>query len=173
MPHNSSISRIRSSWLALGLLFATPAFAHDTLPAEWCLDPNTSPVETIRFDFTPAALASYRERNPILTDPPADIQCTDVRSCGIVDDWFWANQMAQQFCAGSQSQPVALRATDPKTQTPIAIVSAPLEFNARDHHDRYRFRDNQHLVGFCVACLPPKATPAPEEPMPPGDPISH
>jgi hypothetical protein len=149
--------------LVLGLLLAAPAFAHDTLPRAWCIDPNTTPIVVARFDIAPESLQRYREENPILQDPPPDQQCTDLRSCGIVDDWFWANQRAQEICAGSQ--PVAQRSLTSRTSPPMPFVHAPSAFNARNHHDAYRFGSG-HLVGSCVICVPSTAVPAPGEPAP-------
>lgn len=176
MPRNPAISRIRPGWLGLCLLFAAPAFAHDTLPKEWCLDPNTVPVVVAHFDFAPETLALYRERNPILKDPPPDLQCNDLRSCGIVDDWFWADQMAQQFCIDSQTEsapePASLRAQEPQNAKPMPFVHAPLSFNARDHHGEYSFRSG-HLRGTCVVCKPAATSSALTKPATAGDPPSR
>lgn len=176
MQRNPAISRIRPSWLGLYLLFAAPAFAHDTLPAEWCLDPNTVPVVVAHFDLAPETLLLYRERNPILKDPPPEIECTDLRSCGIVDDWFWANQMAEQFCIDSQiesaPEPASLRKQEPRSAKPMPFVHAPLSFNARDHHGEYSFRSG-YLSGVCVVCKPSATSPALTTPAPAHDPLSR
>jgi hypothetical protein len=136
---------------------------------EWCANPNTVPIVVAYFDIAPTSLALYREQNPILKDPPPGLSCFDMISCGIVDDWFWANQMAYQFC--SQSQSAAQLASTPQTSTPMPIVQAPLAFNAREHHQAYRFSSG-HLVGACVVCAPSTTVPTPLAPSPQGDRIS-
>ncbi len=153
MPSIPAIHRVRLSGLFLGLLLAAPAFGHDTVPKA-CLNPNAVPTVVKQFSFSPAVLASYRARNPILTNPPDDISCTGERSCGIVDDWHWANQLSQEFCAGATQQS---RGLAPSSATPMPFVSSPAVFNsARDHHSGYSFRIG-NLVGACVVCLEPSA----------------
>ncbi|MBP6748008.1 MAG: hypothetical protein KA144_00085 [Xanthomonadaceae bacterium] len=152
------------SSILLGSALVAPAFAHDSLPAQWCMDPNTAPSVVAEFVFTPKALATYRAAHPILDNPPEDVQCTDERSCGIVDDWFWADQMAQAFCAAPQSAPEpegqasrtsrALRTAQPaQPAQSVPFVHSPAEFNDREHHQRYGF-DKGPLRGACVVCVP-------------------
>lgn len=156
------------STLLVGSMLAAPAFAHDTLPAKWCLDPNTAPVALFEFDIAPIELASYRRSNPILKNPPEDVQCGDERSCGIVDDWFWADQMSREICAAQQEAPQmpeadgrARAAQTPQGPQAMPFVRSPVEFNATEHHKRYRFNSG-HLHGACVVCVPVAApSPAP------------
>ena len=156
MPLNASI-RFRPFWLGLSVLLAAPVFAHDPLPANWCLDPNSAPHVVAHFDFSPGTLAAYRSRNPVLTPPPQGTQCSDVRSCGIVDDWFWANQLSREFCSAP-----ALRGSTSLASAPMPFVASPEAFNAREHHSRYSFNSG-HLTGVCVVCVSRDA-PVPETP---------
>lgn len=179
MPHHATLRRFASP-LACGLssilvssALVAPAFAHDNLPAQWCMDPNTAPSVVAAFEFTPKALATYRAENPILVNPPEDVQCTDERSCGIVDDWFWADQMTQAFCAAPQSAPepagqasrqtLGARTAQPAQSMPF--VQSPAEFNAREHHESYQFGDGP-LRGVCVVCVPVRAPTTPSAPLP-------
>ncbi|MBN8212814.1 MAG: hypothetical protein J0M09_07820 [Xanthomonadales bacterium] len=159
MTRNVSIRRFRLSWFGLGLLFATPVFAHDTLPSNWCLDPNTVPTVVAHFDFSPETLTAYRKRNPVLKHPPVDLPCNDERSCGIVDDWFWSDQLSQEFCATA-----ALRSSTRQASQSMPLVHQPEAFNAREHHKLYDFRSG-HLKGACVICVAQTA-PAPVSPSP-------
>jgi hypothetical protein len=161
MPHIPALHRVRLSGLVLGLVLATPVFAHDTVPKA-CLDPSTVPIVVKRFDFSPEVLANYRRQNPILRNPPADITCDGERSCGIVDDWHWANQLSQEFCGLGTQQ---ARSLTPSSATPMPFVNSPVVFNSeREHHSGYSFRIG-HLVGACVVCVAADA-PVYEAPSP-------
>lgn len=162
MLHTRPARRLLLSALALSLLLATPAFGHDTLPRTWCLNPNTTPVIVKHFNFAPQTLSIYRERNPVLKNPPKEVTCRDERSCGIVDDWYWASQMSQEFCSAGSQQ----RAMSPDS-APVPFVSFPEVYNAREHHERYSFGSGP-LIGVCVACVASDA-PVPESPQPPSD----
>lgn len=150
-----SIRRTLAYFCGLGFAAATSVAAHDTLPTQWCQAPNTTPTIVAQFDFAPAQLVSYRERNPVLKKPPRGVVCVDERSCGIIDDWYWADQLSHETCSGPQGGVQA------KTQTLVAMpfVQTPESFNANDHHERYSFQSG-HLQGVCVVCVPIEA-PAP------------
>ncbi len=156
MPHDISIRRLRLSLFGVGLLLAAPAFAHETLPRNWCLDPNTVPRVVLNFNFTETDLAVYRRDHPL----PGTDACRTDSSCGIVDDWFWANEMSQTFCSGA-----ALRTSLPHASEGVPFVNLPAAFNTSEHHRLYNFRDG--LKGACVVCVPNQAVPAPEHPSPP------
>lgn len=175
MPHYDSLPRFAHplarglTSLLLGSALAAPALAHETLPTQWCMDPNTAPSVVAQFEFAPATLTAYRARNPILRNPPEGVQCVDERSCGIVDDWFWANQMIQDFCSAPASVPAAQRTAQTTQSGPSTVqaesampfVRSPEEFNVREHHQRYSFGIGP-LKGVCVVCLPVQApTPVP------------
>ncbi len=182
MPHIPSPRRFRLSGLALSLLLATPVFAHDAMPANWCLAPDTSPVIVATFDFTPTTLASYRAGRLAQGASNEDPDCdrSGSRSCGIVDDWHWANEMSLAFCGEQGGQPLAsapLRVSGHDAAaagsaapavsalaapSPLAVpfVSSPAIFNVSDHHRLYRFSTGD-LVGVCVVCKPNVAQPAP------------
>lgn len=157
-----------SSFLALGLgLLAPLALAHDTLPARWCADPNANPIVTNSFNFTPDMLMAYREAH-LADDSVLGGTCAPLKSCGIVDDWFWANQMAHEYCGGSLQQRNSSALTT-QSHSVMPLVSAPGNFNLTgdedhngiaDHHDRYRFSDG-NLIGVCVACPPVREAPSP------------
>lgn len=139
---------------AFCLLVAATASAHDTLPAKWCPS-GTQPVVTGQFAFTERQLIDYRASR--LADAAVlGSQCDSLKTCGIIDEWYWANQMAHEYAMGS-----ALRAATTATvsQSPMPIVRSPTSFNLdtdsnangiADHHDQYRFR--QGLAGDYVVC---------------------
>ncbi len=139
----------RSLLLALGLTAATCTSAHDTLPAEWCLAPNTSPTSVGGFRFTPAQLAAYREAHEEESGVIDGTQCNTLKTCGIVDDWYWADRMAHDYCDGGLD--TALPRGAPLAQAPMPFIHLPTDFNLRGHHTEYRFSDGD-LVGVCVAC---------------------
>jgi hypothetical protein len=149
--------------LSICLLATSPAVAHDTLPARWC--PVGDEVAIVaQFDLTPQALIEYRAQH-VNDGQVLGSGCNDLKSCGIVDDWFWANEAADALCTSHQ-----LKASQ---STPaMAFVSYPAVFNLngddnhngiQDHHDQYKFKAG--LKGVCVVCKPP-ARPAPSEVVP-------
>lgn len=157
-PMMNAASRI--SRLGLLLLFAPCVHAHDNLPANWCLDPSTAPVASTRFSFTPEMLERYQRANPELRVPAEDCDTSANRSCGIVDEWHYANEMAMAFCAGSEN---SVSRSAASFQGPLVVVSSPEDFNTREHHDLYRFRDG-NLIGTCIVCAPKPQAPVPNEP---------
>jgi len=137
----------RTLLLTLGLCAGTSVSAHDTLPADWCLVSGTGPAIVANFRFSPMQLRDYRLRN----EPT--LNCGN-RSCGIVDDWFWATRMAQDHCDGGLegAVPATLSSRTSSTQTPVPFVSSPTDYGLiRDHHTAYSFSDGD-LVGMCVIC---------------------
>lgn len=152
--------------LSLGLLTTSSAIAHDTLPTKWC--PAGSTVTTVAtFDLTPLALASYRTQH-LSGGRVLGSGCYDLKTCGIVDDWFWANEAAHETCTGHQLK-------NAQTAPAMPFVTYPATFNLnedlgpdgipngiKDHHDQYKFKSG--LKGVCVVCKPTTATPTPSAP---------
>lgn len=145
--------------LSLGLLASSSAIAHDTLPTKWC--PTGTTVVTVgTFDLTPSTLVDYRTQR--LSDGQVlGSECNDLKTCGIVDDWFWANEAAHEACTGLQKSTQSTPA--------MPFVSYPAAFNhngdedhdgIKDHHQLYTFKSG--LKGVCVVCKP--ATPVPAQP---------
>ena len=137
--------------LGLSLLFATCAQAHDPLAKNknWCLDPNTSPKIVSSFSLSPLALAQYRsEHAPLLGESGASY-CVPEKTCGIVDEWYWANQAAHDQCSA-----LGVKSTDASGQQPVPFVQSPADFDPDNgsHHDLYRFKDD-NLQGVCVVCV--------------------
>jgi hypothetical protein len=145
---------------AFCLLVAATASAHDTLPTKWCPS-GTQPVVTGHFTFTEQQLIDYRASR--LGDGAVlGSACYSLKTCGIIDEWYWANQMAHEYAMGG-----ALRAS--VSQSPMPIVKSPTSFNLNtdkngngiaDHHDLYRFW--QGLSGDVVVCRA-TATPLPPD----------
>lgn len=149
---------------AFCLLVATTASAHDTLPTKWC-PTGTQPVVTGQFTFTEQHLVDYRAGR-LADGAVLGSECYSVKTCGIIDEWYWANQMAHEYALGG-----ALRTatTAPVSQAPMPIVKSPATFNLNsdkngngiaDHHDQYRFKHG--LSGDYVVCRA-IATPLPPE----------
>jgi hypothetical protein len=131
--------------LLLNALFlassATYVSAHETLPSEWCIDPGTEPHILSEFEFSPDELQAYAERNSPKDNLSSDTG-PEYPNHGIVDRWYWANQMSHAYCAaiGRSAMPFVIR---------------PVEFNdPQNHHESYNF-DNP-LIGVCVVCVPGK-----------------
>jgi hypothetical protein len=136
--------------LSLGLSVAVPTAAHDTLPANWC-PAGTFPTVVSHFELATATLIDYREQR-LHDGTVLGSECNDPKSCGIVDDWHWANQAAVESCGIDQlrkSQP----AQSPAEQA-MPFVLYPESFNDdANHHDLYRFKSG--LKGVCVVCRAP------------------
>ena len=158
MRHASPLS------LLLCLLAASTASAHDTVPKAWC-PTGTQPVVVRQFSFSERQLVEYR--NQRLSDASVlGSTCSTLKTCGIIDEWYWANQMAHEYALGS-----LLRTTNASlSESPMPVVKSPLTFNLNvdlkpvngilDHHDQYRF--SQGLAGDVVACRA-IATPLPSD----------
>jgi hypothetical protein len=149
MRHASPLS------LLLCLLAASTASAHDTVPRTWC-PTGTQMVVTRQFSFSERQLIEYR--NQRLGDASVlGSTCNTLKTCGIIDEWYWANQMAHEYALGSQ-----LRTTTGTSlsESPMPVVKSPSTFNLNvdlkpvngilDHHDQYRFK--QGLSGDVVVC---------------------
>jgi len=160
MRHASPLS------LLFCLLAASTASAHDTIPRTWC-PAGTQQVVIRQFSFTERQLVDYR--NARLGDASVlGSTCNTLKTCGIIDEWYWANQMAHEFALGSHLQRSAASAS--LSESPMPVVTSPSTFNLNkdvdpangilDHHDRYRFK--QGLSGNVVACRA-TATPLPAE----------
>lgn len=160
MRHASALS------LLLCLLAASTASAHDTVPKTWC-PTGTQQVVIRQFSFSESQLIEYRAQR--LGDASVlGSTCSSVKTCGIIDEWYWANQMAHEYALGSH----LLRGTAsaPLSESPMPVVTSPLTFNLNkdlkpvngilDHHDQYRF--SQGLIGNVVVCRA-IATPLPPE----------
>lgn len=155
MRHASLLS------LLLCLLAASTASAHDTVPATWC-PTGTQPVVLRQFSFSERQLIEYRRQR--LSDASVlGSTCGTQKTCGIIDEWYWANQMAHEYALG-----LLRSATTALSESPMPIVKSPSTFNLNvdlkpvngilDHHDQYRF--SQGLAGDVVACRA-LATPLP------------
>ncbi|UHQ22515.1 hypothetical protein LVB77_17945 [Lysobacter sp. 5GHs7-4] len=144
--------------LGLSLLFAHSAHAHDPLAKNkaWCADPTTSPKIVSTFSIAPVALSQYRAEHAPLLGQSAEGYCVPEKTCGIVDEWFWANEAAHDQCSA-----LGVKSATGSGQTPMPFVDHPADFNPDNasHHDLYRFKDG-NLSGVCVVCvdnrLPPE-----------------
>lgn len=121
-------------------LFAASASAHDTIPADWC-PAGEAPIVVDTFAFSAPELSAYRRAQLDAVDADGKQTCP-IKTCGIIDEWHWANEQASAFCgnAGLKSASEA-----------IAFVLSPSDFNAADHHGQYGFNDG-NLEGVCVVC---------------------
>lgn len=139
---------------SLYLLAAAPAFAHDTRPANWC-PAGTQHQFVSSFELSTSELIDYRKAHD-RDDMVLGSTCNTPKSCGIVDEWFWANQAATETCIGQQVRRGSGEITVP-------IILSPDTFNLDgdangngigDHHDYYHFGDGHGLKGVCVVCTP-------------------
>lgn len=138
------MSRIASLTIVLSSLLCGSAFAHNTVPADWC--PSGTTVEIVsEFSFTPSQLQTYRGIQDERSGGEGTCTNAGLKTCGIVDDWFTAYSLTAGVCKGT-----ALR-LDAPTKT-AAFVLSPASFNAREHHELYEFTDGV-LRGVCVTCV--------------------
>jgi hypothetical protein len=145
------MTAFRSVLFLLAFLGASlPASGHDTLPREWCSDPNLTPVIVGEFAFEELELRKYND------ELPAD-------RCGIVDAYHGATHISHEHCAklgGLEHRSESERSGEKEQlpgiefgDWPMPIVLEPEIYNdARKHHAKYRFEDG--LSGVCVICVP-------------------
>lgn len=127
--------------LLLVLLPFAQANAHETLPRQWCADPDAEPNIVANFAFTEPTLLKLRE---LLVPPPSKECDPNVNtSCGGVDDWTDANIIAHKICAGYKT---------PDGDAMPVILSD--KFSRPDHHTVYKL--TQGLKGACVTCASSK-----------------
>lgn len=127
--------------LLLVLLPFAQANAHDTLPQQWCADPEAEPKIVANFAFTEPTLLKLRE---LLVPPPSkDCDPNVSTSCGGVDGWTDSNIIAHKYCA-------TFGPSDGSTM-PIIQTST---FNSLDHHKVYTLK--QGLKGVCITCTSTK-----------------
>ncbi len=134
---NIAMQNIRIMLLATAVAgcLSTPlsACADETIPADWCMDPKSSPKVIKSFDFDEKQLAELYDR------------------CGVVDDhhddWHAARLASQFYCD-------TLVAKDLRGKMLVVpVVTGPNSFNDEAHHSIYRM--DQGLTGACVVCVPP------------------
>ncbi|MFZ5638546.1 MAG: hypothetical protein ACOY82_18360 [Pseudomonadota bacterium] len=150
--------------LFLGLTLGPVAGAHDGQPQGWCEDPEAEPLIVAQFSYSQTALQNFRQS--IIAQAAADKVCPEDLwgdlipaqpgdSCGVVDEWHYANLLAFRYCTG-------LNPNLPLEDRAMPFVSAPADFNSdQGHHALYRFSDGK-LNGACVVCRAPSAPPPPE-----------
>lgn len=136
------------------LCLAAPAQAHDTIPADWC-PVGSTPVILADFVLTLEQLRQYRGAN----EKRVYEDCLQAKTCGIIDDWFWANDAAGTYCSA-----LGLRASTPEDAIPF--VTMPKSFDAVDHHAAYDFDDGT-LRGQCVVCRSSGSSSQPPVEVPP------
>ncbi len=141
----------------LTLTISGTVHSHDDMPQTWCSAPGSAPLITAQYSFTPQALQQFKDMIVAQAQTqkvcPADIlgivvPLTPDSTCGIVDDWFYADQRALRYC--SNLLPNALPA-----EKPLSFVGGPSDFNNQlQHHNAYRFSDG-NLNGVCSICTTP------------------
>lgn len=156
------MSRVASLIIVLSSLLYGSAFAHNTLPEDWC--PSGTAVKVVsEFSFSASQLEAYRSIQD--ARPSGEGSCTTagLRTCGIIDDWFTAYSLTSGVCAGT-----GLRLDEPDKT--VAFVLSPDSFNAQEHHDLYGLEQGVH--GVCITCVARKRPPILELPAKPVAPIS-
>jgi hypothetical protein len=151
--------------LCLGFALLPAADAHDGQPHGWCEDPNAQPLILAQFTFGQNALQNFRQS--IIAQAAADKVCPEDLwgnaipahpgdSCGVVDEWHYANLMAFRYCTG-------LTPNQPQDEQAMPFVNTPGDFNnTQNHHAEYRFSDGK-LSGACVVCRAPDGLPPPNQ----------
>lgn len=135
--------------------FVPVAHAHENMTQNWCASSSQpQPLIVGQFAYTPTQLAAFKSQIVAqakqLKVCPATILGITVMplpgdSCGIVDDWHYANQLSRRYCRN-------LTPNLPETDSALNFVGAPADFNNLEgHHTEYRFGDGT-LTGHCVVC---------------------
>jgi hypothetical protein len=150
-------NRIRMTIFGLGLTLGAGAMAHDTVISGWCPRPNSTSV-VASFSFTPQNLVAFK--NAIQRQASDALMCPSVflglerpvhnETCGIVDDWHYAHQLALRHCA-------SLAPNAPSAQRPMpffTVVPATFSPTSQNHHTTYAFGDGV-LRGECRICVAP------------------
>lgn len=146
------------------LAIAPSLAAHDTIPTEWC-PKGTEPTIVGTFSFDEPTLHAERSLRLQAGSAVLGSDCNKHRTCGIIDDWYWANQTAHDACGARQ------RSTGIAVPPAMPIVTSPSSFNDNedlngngisDHHEDYGFA--QRLEGVCVICTPPPGSTPGESP---------
>jgi hypothetical protein len=141
---------IRVPFLSLlfGLVLAMPSLAraHETLPANWCADPNKqTPQIVATFSFSEAQIRAMAQQVEQTLGPEGLIaeglapRMADGR-CGIVDRWRMATYIAQQYCSTTTSAPGV-----------IANITGPGSYLGPLHHQQYTYVGG--LQGACAICV--------------------
>ena len=156
------MSRIASLMIVMSSLLYGSAFAHNTMPEDWC--PSGTTVKTVsEFSFTPTQLQTYRDLQDEHSGGEGIRINPETKTCGIIDDWFSAYALTAGICDATGLQLAAPTKTVP-------FVLSPANFNAKEHHERYQFKDGD-LRGVCVICVADERPPIVELPTKPLTPI--
>lgn len=107
------------------------------------------------FAFSQDQLIAYRALR-LASGAPGAVTCPTTKTCGIIDDWFWANELAHE----SPLAPLRSAATIGSTGVAVLpVVRGPSSFllntdldrnGIADHHDQYRF--HMGLFGDYMGC---------------------
>jgi hypothetical protein len=136
---------------AVAVAAGFPAYAHDTLPENWCMNSRSEPVIVGEFSFDEQELIS-RE----VTHVPS----SDIDKCGVVDRSAWHSAMH----IGSATCETLAPGKDAQM-----IILAPEDYNDEKHHSDYEFKHG--LQGVCVVC--PSPPPIKQPPVKPtGKPLN-
>lgn len=144
-----------AAFVLIAATCAPAAYAHEGMPQSWCTgSPQPQPLIVGQFAFTPTQLAAFRseilaqaQQQQVCPKTILGIQVAPTRgdSCGIVDDWHYANQISGRYCR-------SLTPNQPEQDAALQFVGAPGDFNNQEaHHSEYRFGDGT-LSGHCVVC---------------------
>jgi hypothetical protein len=121
--------------LATSAAFAPVSQSHETLPREWCANPQSTP----RIIATMQLGSRELHRLAISYGTPDHCPVATCGSCGGVDEWHPARAIAQAYC----------EQFDPRPDQVQAFVLTP-DFNSAAHHSDYKFSDE--LSFQCVVC---------------------
>lgn len=143
---------MRRLLLALPLVAATAAQAHETVSRQWCADGHRMTIASFHFG---ANLVDA------VTNAPPSCQGT----CGEPDDDYRrVTGFTQEFCAGEEDLR-SIRQGDIRSGDVgdiVAIVQGPPSFLAASHHSGYLMP--QGVWGICVLCAPVATAPPPPPP---------
>lgn len=136
--------------LPLLLAAALPATvrAHETMPANWCANPDAKPQIVATFSFTRQQLRAMARQVEETLGPEGLIaeglaeREADGR-CGIVDRWNMATYIAQHYCGAASGNPNV-----------IINITAPSAYSSPQHHTVFNYEDG--LQGSCAVCTAPE-----------------
>lgn len=127
--------------LLAGLALAPLASAHESIPADWCVQQGMKPLVIEKFDFDGRRLREETDK------------CGIIEAIKKADEWTYATGTMALYCAASAEtvkEPLASLIADSK-DPPVPYITGPDLYLSKAHHEQYRIADG--ISGACVVCV--------------------
>jgi len=151
LPRGASAAALFLACLTAG----GPAGAHPLAIAEARCPTGYRWAVVGHFAFSQDQLIAYRALR-LASGAPGGVTCPTAKTCGIIDDWFWANELAHEAPLAPMRSAAAASSTGaavlPVVRGPDSfLLNTDLNRNGiADHHDQYRF--HMGLFGDYMGC---------------------